>query len=411
MTTTHQPDFVHEQLTDEHAETIRATLQLVGSKINEIAPNFYQRMFTAHPELLRDTFNRGNQAQGAQQKALAASVATFATLLVDPQSPSPDELLSRIGHKHVSLGITEDQYQIVHDNLFAAIVEVLGADVVSADVAEAWDEVYWIMARTLIRFEYAMYDRAGVEPGEVFLTSRVSRRIEQGPGVASFELEAREGEPALRSFLPGQYISVRRTMADGAGQLRQYSLSNAPTEGRWQITVKKVGGENSPAGEVSSSLVDGLREGDELEVSLPTGDLVLDQDSQAPVVLISAGIGATPMLGMARALAAEGSERELLVLHADADAAGAALVDELAEAVDALPTASLKLWFEKGERELASQGLMQLSQVELPQGAQYYLCGSNGFLIAVRGQLQELGIDAQDIHFELLAPNDWLLPK
>ena len=142
MTTTHQPDFVHEQLTDEHAETVRATLPLVGSKIAEIAPNFYQRMFSAHPDLLRDTFNRGNQAQGAQQKALAASVATFATLLVNPDGPSPDELLSRIGHKHVSLGITEDQYQVVHDNLFAAIVDVLGADVVTADVAEAWDEVY-----------------------------------------------------------------------------------------------------------------------------------------------------------------------------------------------------------------------------------------------------------------------------
>lgn len=411
MTTTHQPDFVHEQLTDEHAETVRATLPLVGSKIAEIAPNFYQRMFSAHPDLLRDTFNRGNQAQGAQQKALAASVATFATLLVNPDGPSPDELLSRIGHKHVSLGITEDQYQVVHDNLFAAIVDVLGADVVTADVAEAWDEVYWIMARTLVRFENGLYEQAGVAPGDVFLTARVARRIEQGEHVASFELQAREGEPQLRSFLPGQYISVRRTMADGAGQLRQYSLCNAPTDGRWQITVKQVLGDTTPAGEVSSSLVEGLQEGDELEVSLPTGDLVLDEASDAPVVLVSAGIGATPMLGMARALAEQGSQRTVLALHADQDAAGAALVDELREAVDALPNGSLKLWFEKGERELATLGLMQLDQVELPQGAQYYLCGSNGFLMAVRSQLQEAGVPAESIHFELFAPNDWLLPR
>ncbi|MEL4359346.1 MULTISPECIES: globin domain-containing protein [unclassified Luteococcus] len=399
---------VTSQLTAEHAETIKATLPLVGSRIDEIAPTFYRRMFSAHPELLRDTFNRGNQAQGAQQKALAASVATFATILVNPDGPSADDLLSRIGHKHISLGITEDQYQIVHDNLMAAIVEVLGADVVTAPVAEAWDEVYWIMARTLIRFENAGYRAAGVEPGKVFLTAQVARRIEQGEGVATFELVAREGEPELVGFLPGQYISVRRTMADGAGQLRQYSLCNAPTAGRWQITVKKVTG--TPDGEVSSSIIDGLHEGDELEVTLPTGDLVLDQASDAPVVLISAGIGATPMLGMARALADEKSERTVLVLHADQDAAGAALVDELTEAAKALPNGRITLWFEKGEHELATLGLMQLDQVELPEGAQYYLCGSNGFLQAVRTQLLAKGIAAEDVHFELFSPNDWLLP-
>ncbi|MEL4504321.1 globin domain-containing protein [Luteococcus sp. H138] len=403
--------FTPEQLTDEHADTIRATLPLVGSKIDEIAPNFYRRMFAAHPDLLRDTFNRGNQAQGAQQKALAASVATFAAILVDPEAPSPDDLLSRIGHKHISLGITEDQYQIVHDNLFAAIVEVLGADVVTAPVAEAWDEVYWIMARCLIRFEHEGYRAVGVEPGKVFLTATVTRRIEQGDGVATFELVARDGEPALRSFLPGQYISVRRTMADGAGQLRQYSLCNAPTEGRWQFTVKKVAGNGAPDGEVSSSIIDGLKEGDELEVTLPTGDLVLDQASDAPVVLVSAGIGATPILGMARALAEEKSERTVLVLHADQDAAGAALVDELTEAVEQLPNGQLKLWFEQGEHELATAGLMNLDAVELPEGASYYLCGSNGFLQAVRAQLLAKGVAEDSVHFELFSPNDWLLPK
>lgn len=402
--------FTPEQLTDEHAETIRATLPLVGSRVDEIAPNFYRRMFAAHPDLLRNTFNRGNQAQGAQQKALAASVATFATILVDPAAPSPDEMLSRIGHKHISLGITEDQYQIVHDNLFAAIVDVLGADVVTAPVAEAWDEVYWIMARCLIRFEQAGYQAAGVEPGKVFLTATVARRIEQGDGVATFELVAREGEPELRGFLPGQYISVRRTMADGAGQLRQYSLCNAPAEGRWQFTVKKVAGDGSPDGEVSTSIIDGLHEGDELEVTLPTGDLVLDQASDAPVVLISAGIGATPILGMARALAAQKSERTVLVLHADQDAAGAALVDELTEAVEALPQGQLKLWFERGEHELATVGLMNLDGIELPEGASFYLCGSNGFLQAVRAQLLAQGVPAEAVHFELFSPNDWLLP-
>lgn len=152
---------VGEELDPQHAEIITATLPLVGAHIDEITKVFYSRMFAARPELLRNLFNRGNQAQGAQQRALAASIATYATHLVDPKLPHPAELLSRIGHKHASLGITADQYEIVHEHLFAAIVEVLGADTVTAEVAGAWDAVYWMMARTLIELERNLYAEAG----------------------------------------------------------------------------------------------------------------------------------------------------------------------------------------------------------------------------------------------------------
>src|SRR5699024_11816762 len=115
---------IEERLGPAHEQILLDTCPLVGEHVEEIAPVFYGRMSAAHPELLRDPFNRGHQAPGAQQKALAASVATYATLLVAPDGPSPAALLSRIGHKHVSLGITEDQYEIVHEHLMAAIVEV-----------------------------------------------------------------------------------------------------------------------------------------------------------------------------------------------------------------------------------------------------------------------------------------------
>ena len=123
------------QLSEKHANVIRATLPLVGQHINEITSLFYKTMFQNHPELIKDLFNRGNQKQGAQQKALAASVAVFASKLVNENEELPAQLFSRIGHKHAALGITADQYQIVHDNLFYAIVQVLGADTVTAEVA------------------------------------------------------------------------------------------------------------------------------------------------------------------------------------------------------------------------------------------------------------------------------------
>lgn len=413
MTTQHHTPraTVEERLSPDHEAVVTATLPLVGSRIGEIAPTFYRRMFSAHPELLRDTFNRGNQAQGAQQKALAASVASFATLLVTPGAPSPRELLERIGHKHASLGITAEQYQVVHDHLFAAIVEVLGEDVVTAEVAAAWDEVYWIMARTLIAFEADLYAGAEVAPGDVFRTARVVERVEESADVASFVLAGPDPASPLPDFVPGQYVSVGVRLPDGARQLRQYSLSGPTGTGHWRLTVRRVDATGTdPAGEVSSWLHANLREGDDLEVTLPFGDLTVRELGTGPAALVSAGIGLTPMLGILHHLAAHEPDRPLTVLHADRDADDAALVTELRELVGRLSHAELHLWFERGTAPDASRGLMDIDAVTLDPSAEILVCGPNAFLQAVRVQLTKAGVSPERVHYELFAPNDWLLP-
>ncbi len=113
-------------LSDQNRPVIEATLPVVGANIGDIAQRFYRHLFGIHPELLDGTFNRGNQARGEQQQALAGSVAAFATTLVSTPEQVPESLLRRIAHKHASLGIRADQYQVVHDNLMWAIVDVLG---------------------------------------------------------------------------------------------------------------------------------------------------------------------------------------------------------------------------------------------------------------------------------------------
>lgn len=136
-------------LSPKSAETVRATLPAVSGAIGEITTLFYEKLFAAHPELLRDLFNRGNQANGSQRQALAGSIAAFARHLLDHPDDRPDGMLARIAHKHASLGVREDQYPIVREHLFAAIADVLG-DAVTDDVVRAWDEVYWLMAHALI---------------------------------------------------------------------------------------------------------------------------------------------------------------------------------------------------------------------------------------------------------------------
>ncbi|HKM24884.1 MAG TPA: globin domain-containing protein, partial [Corynebacterium sp.] len=211
MYTTAVPTARDRKLTPGHEEIVKATLPAVGANIGTIAQTFYRTMFGSHPELLANTFNRGNQKSGEQQKALAASVATFATMLVDPNAPDPVDLLARIGHKHVSLGITEDQYQIVYENLFSAIAEVLGTDVVTEEVAAAWSEVYWIMADVLITYEKELYASDGVDNGDVFREVTVVDKQELTDTVTTYTLEG-----DLTEARPGQYTSIGVVLADGA---------------------------------------------------------------------------------------------------------------------------------------------------------------------------------------------------
>ncbi|WP_314037661.1 globin domain-containing protein [Dietzia sp. CH92] len=409
------------ELSAEHAAVVRATLPVIGAHIDEITPVFYRTMFADNPDLLRDTFNRGNQKLGAQQRALAASIATFATLLVDGRSPV--EMLSRIGHKHASLGITPDQYQLVHDYLFGAIVEVLG-EAVTPEVAAAWDEVYWIMAAVLVDFEKALYDRAEVEPGDVFRTATVTAREDVTDSVAVFTLRGPDGRP-LPDFRPGQYTSVGVVLPDGARQLRQYSLSSAPGDGTWRIGVRRVepataDGRACPAGEVSGWLHAHATVGTTLEVTLPFGDLVLDAagtgaaGQTAPVVLCSAGIGITPMLGMIAHLAATDDPRRVLVLHADRSPSDHVLADEVAGETAMLADVDVHTWYEQAPETVTGpgsvhHGYMDLSSIALPEDAHVFLCGSTGFLQSMRPQFLDAGVPEDRIHAELFAPNDWLV--
>ncbi len=402
-------------LSSKSATVVKATLPVIGAAIGDITPVFYKRMFAAHPELERDLFNRGNQAQGDQQSALAGAIAAYATLLVAEDGRDPVEVLARIAHKHASLGIAEDQYPIVHEHLFAAIVEVLG-DAVTAEVAGAWDEVYWHMAGALVTIEKRLYADADLAYGDVWRTLVLRRRLQESPDTVSFVLGTADGS-ALPSARPGQYVSFQVTLPDGARQIRQYSLTGSAEPSEWGISVKAVpmgrdaDGAEIPAGEVSNFLHHNLFEGDEIRASAPFGELVLE-DSTRPLVLISAGIGATPIIGILHYLAGTGSAREVLVLHADRSPARHAHRQELKELVASMPTASLHRWYEdlgvRPTRDVLQAGRVDLATVQIPADAEVYLCGPLPFMEAVRASLLEQDVHEADIHYEVFGPDKWL---
>ncbi|MFF5445066.1 globin domain-containing protein [Streptomyces sp. NPDC012888] len=391
-------------LSEKSTATVRATLPAVGAAIGDITELFYDKLFTTHPELLRDLFNRGNQATGLQKQALAGSIAAFATYLVEHPDTRPDVMLGRIAHKHASLGVTREQYPVVHRHLFAAIAEVLD-DAVTPEVAEAWDEVYWLMANALIAAEERLYAARRVAAGDVWREWTVTGRTDETADCTTFRLAPADGGPAP-SFAPGQYVSVQVELADGARQIRQYSLSCAPGDPDRTITVKRVHG-GGPDGEVSGHLHAHTAVGDVLRVSAPFGDLTLT-DTTSPLLLASAGIGCTPMLSMLEHLAETGHSAPVEVVHADRSPADHALASDHRALTHKLADARAHFWYESGAAPGDHTGLVDLDAVPLAPGTHAYLCGPLPFMRAVREQLLSRGVAAADIHYEVFGPDLWL---
>jgi nitric oxide dioxygenase len=387
---------------------VEATLPPVADHIGEIARRFYQHMFAARPELLDGLFNRGNQAEGTQQVALAGSVAAFASALVKSPEELPEQLLNRIAHKHASLGLHPDQYRIVHEHLFWAIADVLG-DAVTPEVAAAWDEVYWLMAYALINQERGLYSARGVRPGTVWRDWQVEEKTAETDEVVTFRVR-RIDDRLVKTSLPGQYVSVKVRMPDGVHQPRQYSLTAADDGEHRQFSVKRVRGNGKPDGEVSTHLCDTVQVGDVLTLSLPFGDVVLDD--WRPAVFASAGIGVAPMAGMLSHLRHAGSGLPITLLHADSDESSFALRHQVVDDVRALSNATVHVWYESGAGSAlpvdgVHAGTMDVGAVDLPEDAVYYLCGPLPFMQAVRSALVERGIRPQDIQYEVFGPDLW----
>jgi nitric oxide dioxygenase len=380
-------------LSPSSAATVRTTLPAVGAAIDDIASVFYERLFQAHPELLSDLFNRGNQASGTQKRALAGSIAAFAGFLLDHPGERPDVLLSRIADKHVSLGIRPEQYEIVHRHLFAAIAQVLG-DAVTPEVAAAWDEVYWLMANTLIALEAGRYQG---DP-YVFAPWTVVARGQRTPDVITLALAPSAGP--VPAFQPGQFVSVQVRLPDGARQIRQYSVT-ASDPGTLSVSVKRDG-------EVSGWLHEHAGFGTVLAVSRPSGRLAFDtgEEARRPLLLASAGIGITPMVGMLHHLVATGATRRVVVLHADRSPQAHAHRAQVAELVGRLADAESVTWYERTDGfDHEPVGRMDLGGVAVPAGAVAYLCGPVPFMAGVRDQLLSAGLAGGDIHHESFSPD------
>lgn len=377
-----------------------------------ITTHFYREMFAARPELTR-LFNMGNQASGAQQQSLASAVFAYAANIDRADVLAP--VVERIVHKHVAVGLTPAHYPIVGKYLLEAIAAVLG-DAATPPLLAAWDEAYWLLAGELIAAEARLYERHDVKPGEL-LRVRVVNREQEGEQVVALTLAAADGA-ALRDFAPGQYISVEATFADGHRQLRQYSLSGERGQPTWRISVKREDGDaQTPAGAVSNWLHDNAHVDTTLHVSTPWGDFAPKLDDRRPIVLMSAGIGVTPMVSVLRTLAKEHPHRPVLFAHAARHGRQHAHRRDVAWARERMPNLRTHVSYETpaaadvAGRDFDHAGTMPIASLLKAedtagfQDAQFYLCGPLGFMQAQRRELVAAGIPVGHIHREVFGPD------
>lgn len=368
---------------------------------------FYHHLFIEFPNL-KNLFNMGNQAQGLQQQSLAAAVFAYAANISNPEVLTP--VISRIVHKHVSLGVLPEHYPIVGRHLIGAIKEVLG-DAATQPLLDAWAEAYGLLADTLISYEKKLYERLPVTPG--YLTKLKVKNIKQESElIRSFELISIDGMP-LTGFKPGQYVSVAVNLPDGSRQLRQYSLSDAPSKTYYRISVKReISQSNSPAGQISNWIHDNLKLDDTLLVGQPSGDFTPEVKFDETIVLISGGVGITPMISTLKHLSEINPLQKVIFAHAAKNKHHHSHIEDIKQALQIMPNLNVLTFY----NELAIvnngptnefKGRMHLKH--FPQwnskSSRFYLCGPLGFMQFIKEQLLEYGVDNKNISKEVFGPD------
>ena len=235
----------------------------------------------------------------------------------------------------------------------------------------------------------------------------------ESDSIISIRLDDPEGA-ALPPARPGQYLTLRLEPGDDQRSLlRNYSLSGPPDAGYYRITVKR-----EEAGVVSGYLHAGLRVGAELEIAAPRGTFVLER-GDAPVLLISAGIGATPVLAILHALAAEHAGRAIWWLHGARSGRDHPFAAEARALLAPLPDVHTHVCYSRPGpddlegRDFDSAGRLSaalLARLAPPRDAEAYICGPIPFMDEMSAGLAALGIDGSRIHTEPFGPTPGLTP-
>ena len=370
-------------------EIVKATAPLVGSKAKEITATFYPILFADYPQV-KSLFNQSHQKSGAQPEALANAIVAYALNIdnLGALSGAVEEMAER----HASLNIRPEHYPMVGASLMKAISQVLG-DAVTEEVAAAWTEAYQFLADLLISVERGKYDATLAKPGgwEGYKAFKVVKKERESASITSFYLQPSDGSTII-PYEAGQYISVQVQIPGSEVTVRNYSLSDWDAD-YLRISVKKDG-------KISTYLHEETEVGSELLINAPYGVLKLNE-SDKEVVLISGGVGITPMLSMLKQLTKSGSQRKVSFLHGAASPVEHAFGEEVKFLCESSGASYEFAYADEGKR-------ISLETIQKACGsnknAEFYVCGPAAMMKAIYSALSEWGVESSNIFYEYFGP-------
>ncbi|MCF2857031.1 NO-inducible flavohemoprotein [Pseudoalteromonas sp. SMS1] len=386
-------------LSTQTIKLVKDTIPLLANAGTQVTDHFYKRMFSHNPELL-NIFNVSNQKSGKQQFALFSALAAYATHIDNPAVLS--EAINRINHKHASLNILPEHYPIVGTHLLATLEEMFPNEC-TPEIIAAWAEAYGFLADLFITQEEGLYQQSENKLGGWRGKRRfaISKIVQESEVIKSLYLTPIDGRQ-VATYSPGQYLAIEcQVEGQENRQIRQYSLSQSAKSDHYRISVKTDG--------LISSHLHTLEVGDEVDAYPPAGDFVL-KINQAPKVLVSAGVGITPMMAMLETLAEQGTTAPCLFLHACRNQNERAFTQSIDNFKVSLPQLQTQTWIE-ADAQHEHSGLMQLNALKplLPiTDGEFYLCGPSGFMAFIKSQLIELGVEQSRILYEVFGPHESL---
>ena len=377
----------------------------------------YKRLF--QNQEIADLFNQSHQADGAQQRALAGAILAYAENIENLGALTG--AVERIAQRHAGLNILPEHYPHVATALLGALQDVLG-EAATEEVLTAWGEAYWFLAEILIGREAEIYrDHAQAKGGWMGWRDFKVDKVERESGVVtSFYLKPADGGPVLR-HKPGQFLTFKLDLPGHGMVKRNYSISCGPNDDHYRISVKRepapADQPAAPAGLASNWLHDHAVPGTILSVAPPAGEFVLEQDNAAPVVLVSGGVGLTPMVSMMEALAEAAAPPPVHWVHGALNGRVHAMgehIRQLAAKAGVKPVC----FYETPEaadrkgRDFDETGRISVEWLKANtpfDTAVFYLCGPRPFLRALVGGLHAAGVPAERLRFEFFGPTDELL--
>lgn len=408
-------------LTEKTIALVKATAPALEAHGETLTRHFYNRMFSKNPEVA-PLFNRTNQGQGTQQRALAGAICAYAANIDNLEVLG--NAVELIAQKHASLQIKPEHYPIVGDNLLASIQEVLG-DAATDDIVHAWGEAYQFLADILIGRERQIYhEQESARNGwNGFKAFKVIRTEPESDVITSFYLQPADGSP-VPVFKAGQYITVRVSTPDGATTMRNYSLSDKPGQPHFRVSIKreKAVKENAADGFVSTFFHEKVSPGTVLEVGPPCGEFFLDptEKHERPLVLLSAGVGITPLMSMLLSAMEATPNRKIIFLHAALHSRAHAFKKLVREIAASHPNLTAHFRYnvpsdaDRAEMKPGadtSEGLIDAELIEslVPDhDGDYYFCGPKPFMVNIYHQLLTWGMPPSQAHFEFFGPRQEL---